>query len=94
MKEARALSALGEWQRRLGEHFTRLHSEQVIGKPVFALQQGLGETEFEQLAAAIRGHIRRAEPVNDHVRRPAIARLPNVLWHRARMPERSSWRYR
>jgi len=67
VKEAAAPSALGEWQRRLGEHFTALHTaRKAIGKPVFALEHGLENDEFERLAAAIRNHIKRAEPVNEH----------------------------
>ena len=49
---------LDDWQRRLEKHFSELsESREGSGFPVFALEHGLAEEEFSELAALLRQHL-------------------------------------
>lgn len=57
------------WEERLAQHFRELSSRRSVAgesAPVFALEHGLGATEFQAVAVAIREHISHRAPSADH----------------------------
>ena len=60
---------LNEWEEKLREHFLRLsrdRSMQRSGAPVFALEHGLSSQQVEDLRGAVRAHVARLRPSNQH----------------------------
>jgi hypothetical protein len=60
--------ALSTWHHNLTGHFEDLHRKRVAvgNRPVFALEHGLDPSQLAQLSSALRAHIRRLQPVNEH----------------------------
>jgi hypothetical protein len=58
---------LDDWQRRLEKHFSELSvSRDGTGFPVFALEHGLTEEEFDVLASLLRAHLAAGVSLRSH----------------------------
>lgn len=61
---------LAYWQKRLETHFSKLSADRKREAPdrgIFGLEHGLGISEVQTLAAAVRAHIAERSPSRDHV---------------------------
>jgi hypothetical protein len=60
-------TTLDDWQQRLESHFSGLsESREGTGFPVFALEHGLTEEEFELLASQLRQHLAKGASLRQH----------------------------
>ncbi len=57
--------SLDEWQKRLRRHYTQLRAENE-GRPLFALEHGLSQSEIERLQTSVRKHIAFKSPSPMH----------------------------